>query len=457
MPFERLNLIEPIRRTLAEAGYTEPTPIQKQTIPYILKGRDIIGCSQTGTGKTAAFALPILQNLVIQKLPDTERMQPRALVLSPTRELAIQIYESFVTYGKHLNLKAAVVYGGVAKFEQVNFYDTGVDILVATPGRLTDIMKDGVLKLDKVQVLVLDEADKMFELGFAEDLNKVFQAIPDERQTLFFSASMPPDMAKFAENILVLPIRVDIETNSITAPKIRQAVYFVNQHDKKKLLFHLIDEEEIESALIFINNKKEADILTAQLNAKGIKSMALHGKKSQMSREKALNNFKEKHIKILVATDVISRGIDVENLSHVINFDLPSSPESYLHRIGRTGRAGARGFAFSFCSKAEIKSLRKIEELHSFSIPVVTNHPFYRRSDFEDNKPTYNQPKRKQQIEEPEILPMIPNVAYPEPQIESESDIENRKKRSRIVKKDQVLITNNKKKKETDNKEGVKE
>jgi len=313
----------------------------------------------------------------------------------------------------------------------------GVDIVVATPGRLTDMMNQGKISLEKIQILVLDEADKMFDLGFAQDLNKVLQAVPKELQTLFFSASMPPDMAQFASNILILPVRIDVAPGTFNAPKIKQAVYFVSQYDKTNLLFHLIDEEEVESALIFINNKKEADRLVDQLNAKGIKSRALHGKKSQNNREESLQKLKDKKLKILVATDVLSRGIDIELLSHVINYDMPREPESYLHRIGRTGRAGAAGYALSFCNKNEMRMLARIEELNDFRIPVIANHPFITREHYTDVPKVKSQPK-KAKIEEEEIhtLPTVNNVEY----VETVED-DSKQKRRRIVKKDQTLIS----------------
>src|ERR1035441_6441163 len=319
MSFEKLNLIEPIKRSLAEEGYVIPTPIQEQAIPYILKGRDILGCSQTGTGKTAAFAVPILQMLYQQRLDGEARQLPRALILSPTRELTIQINESFNTYGKYTGLKCAAFFGGIKINSQMQGFSKGIDVVVATPGRLSDMMNQGIINLENIQILVLDEADKMFDLGFAQNLNMVLQAVPKEIQTLFFSASMPPDMAQFASNILTLPVRIDVAPGTFNAPKIKQAVYFVRQEDKTNLLLHLIDEEEIESAIIFINDKKEADKLVTIFNRRGIRARALHGKKSQFNREDALKKLKEKKLQILVSTDVLSRGIDIDLLSHVIN------------------------------------------------------------------------------------------------------------------------------------------
>ncbi len=443
MSFEKLNLIEPIKRALAEEGYVLPTPIQEQAIPYILKGRDILGCSQTGTGKTAAFAVPILQMLYQQRLEGEARQHPRALILSPTRELTIQINESFNTYGKYTGIKCAAFFGGVNINTQMQGFAKGVDVVVATPGRLTDMMNQGRISLDKIQILVLDEADKMFDLGFAQDLNKVLQAVPKELQTLFFSASMPPDMAQFASNILILPVRIDVAPGTFNAPKIKQAVYFVRQEDKTKLLFHLIDEEEVESALIFINNKKEADKLVAELNEKGIKSRALHGKKSQNNREDSLQRLKDKKLKILVATDVLSRGIDIELLSHVINYDMPREPESYLHRIGRTGRAGAAGYALSFCSKIEMNMLARIENLNDFRIPVIANHPFITNEHYTD-VPKYKKNPQKAKViqEEMPSLPTVTNVQYEEP-----AEDDSKLKRRRIVKKDQTLISQSGKKK----------
>ncbi len=445
MSFEKLNLIEPIKRSLAEEGYVMPTPIQEQAIPYILKGRDILGCSQTGTGKTAAFAVPILQNLYLEKLSADEREHPRALILSPTRELTIQINESFSIYGKYTGLKNAAYYGGVKMLAQLQSSGYGVDIVVATPGRLTDMMNQGKISLDKIQVLVLDEADKMFDLGFAEDLNKVLQAVPKEIQTLFFSASMPPDMAQFASNILTLPVRIEVAAGTFNAPKIKQAIYFVSQNDKTKLLFHLIEEEEMKSVLIFVNDKKVADKIVEQMNQRGIPSRALHGKKSQNNREQSLAKMKEGHLKVLVATDVLSRGIDIEFLSHVINYDMPREPESYIHRIGRTGRAGAAGFALSFCNKNEMRMMERIEQLNGFKIPIIVNHPFHTNEHYSNEirtpKPTVRREKAKIIEPEAEALPTMNSTEYVEP-VEDEI----KKQRRRIVKKDQTLISESGKK-----------
>jgi ATP-dependent RNA helicase RhlE len=375
--FKDLGLIEPILAALASEGYERPTPIQEQAIPIVLKQRDLLGCAQTGTGKTAAFALPILQVLHQTSRPDQHR-HIRVLILTPTRELAIQIDESFRVYGRGLKLKQAVIFGGVAQNPQVNVIRGGIDILTATPGRLLDLMQQRIISLDTVEMFVLDEADRMLDMGFIHDVKRVVSKLPAKRQTLFFSATMPPEIAKLANTILVDPVKVEVTPVSSTAETVVQALYFVERNDKRKLLIHLLNEEGIERALVFTRTKHGADRVTKELNKAGIFSEAIHGDKAQLSRQRALNNFKSGKSRVLVATDIAARGIDVDNLSHVINFELPNIPETYVHRIGRTGRAGATGIALSFCDMEEKEYLRDIHRLVKSSIPVISDHPFHK-------------------------------------------------------------------------------
>jgi len=375
--FKSLGLIEPIQAALASEGYERPTPIQEQAIPIVLNHRDLLGCAQTGTGKTAAFALPILQILHESSHPDQPR-RIRALILTPTRELAIQIDESFRVYGRGLRLKQAVIFGGVAQNPQVNVIRGGIDILTATPGRLLDLMQQRIISLDSVEMFVLDEADRMLDMGFIHDVKRVVSKLPVKRQTLFFSATMPPEIAKLANTILVDPVKVEVTPVSSTAETVVQALYFVDRADKRKLLIHLLKEEGIERALVFTRTKHGADRVTKELNKAGIFSEAIHGDKAQQSRQRALTNFKSGKSRVLVATDIAARGIDVDNLTHVINFELPNIPETYVHRIGRTGRAGATGIALSFCDSEEKEYLRDIHRLVKSSIPVISDHPFHR-------------------------------------------------------------------------------
>lgn len=377
MLFKELGLIEPIQAALASEGYERPTPIQQQAIPVLLKGRDLLGCAQTGTGKTAAFALPILQLLHQTATPGQPR-QVRALILTPTRELAIQIDESFRAYGKGLKLRQAVIFGGVAQNPQVNVIRGGIDILIATPGRLLDLMQQRIIALDTVEMFVLDEADRMLDMGFIHDVKRIVSKLPVKRQTLFFSATMPPEIAKLANTILVDPVRVEVTPVSSTAETVVQALYFVDRADKRKLLVHLLKEEGIERALVFARTKHGADRVTKELNKAGIFSEAIHGDKSQQSRQRALSNFKAGKSRVLVATDIAARGIDVDNLTHVINYELPNVAETYVHRIGRTGRAGATGIALSFCDAEEKEYLRDIHKLVKTSIPVISDHPFHK-------------------------------------------------------------------------------
>ncbi len=374
MSFETLNLIEPILKALKAEGYTNPTPIQEQSIPVVLGHKDLLGCAQTGTGKTAAFAIPILQILQQEKTAGSHHI--KALVLTPTRELAIQIDESFASYGKYLGLKHLVVYGGVSQHAQTNALRSGVDILIATPGRLLDLVDQGFISLQRISMFVLDEADRMLDMGFIHDVKKIIAKLPAKKQTLFFSATMPPEISKLSESILRNPVKVAITPVSTTAEKVTQGLYFVDRNDKRSLLLHLLKGNNIQNALVFTRTKHGADKVVKELNRANIEAEAIHGNKSQTARQRALMLFKTRRIRVLVATDIAARGIDVEDLSHVINFELPNIPETYVHRIGRTGRAGASGIALSFCDNEEREYLRDINKLISPAIPVISDHPY---------------------------------------------------------------------------------
>jgi ATP-dependent RNA helicase RhlE len=375
--FEQLNLIEPILSALKNEGYTTPTPIQEQAIPIILEGKDLLGCAQTGTGKTAAFAIPVLQLLCKQKYTGQAiKGGIKALVLTPTRELAIQIEESFAAYGKNLGLKQLVIFGGVSQQSQTNALRHGVDILIATPGRLLDLINQRYINLKDVEFFILDEADRMLDMGFIHDVKKIITLLPAKKQTLFFSATMPAEISKLASSILHNPLKVEVTPVSSTAETIQQAVYFVEKENKKLLLTHLLQDTAIKRALVFTRTKHGADKVVKDLLRAKIGAEAIHGNKSQNARQRALTNFKSGHTRVLVATDIAARGIDVDELSHVINFELPNVPETYVHRIGRTGRAGASGIAFSFCDSEEKEFLRDIQKLISIPVPIVTDHPY---------------------------------------------------------------------------------
>ena len=377
MQFSDLSLIDPILKALAEEGYTTPTPIQEQAIPILLSRRDLLGCAQTGTGKTAAFAIPILQLLNEERSQSTGGLRRiKTLILTPTRELAIQIDESFKAYGRHLNLRSTVIFGGVSQHAQVNTLKAGVDVLIATPGRLLDLMNQGFVNLRDVQFFVLDEADRMLDMGFIHDVKKVIAKLPTRRQTLFFSATMPPDVAKLADTILNNPAKVEVTPVSSTADTIDQALYFVGKEDKRKLLALILEDKTVKSALVFARTKHGADKVVKDLLKGGFKAEAIHGNKSQNARQRALSNFKSGETRVLVATDIAARGIDVDELSHVINYELPNIPETYVHRIGRTGRAGHDGIALSFCDEEETEYLRDIHKLIGKRVPVITDHPY---------------------------------------------------------------------------------
>ncbi len=382
MLFKELHLIAPILKALETEGYTEPTPIQEQAIPHVLRGKDLLGCAQTGTGKTAAFAIPILQNLRLQQNEDGHNNDIKALILTPTRELAIQIDESFEAYGKHTGITHAVIYGGVSQFHQTTQLRRGVDVLIATPGRLLDLISQKFVNLKSIKMFVLDEADRMLDMGFIHDVRKIIAILPEKRQTLFFSATMPPEITRLSSSILKNPVRVEVTPVSSTAENVDQHIYLVEKNDKRQLLIHLLKTGTIQNALVFTRTKYGADKIARELHRANIKADAIHGNKTQNARQKALSNFKDGKIRVLVATDIAARGIDVDDLSHVINFELPNIPETYVHRIGRTGRAGNSGSALSFCDMEERAYLRDIHKLIEKTIPVVEDHPYASKMQF---------------------------------------------------------------------------
>jgi ATP-dependent RNA helicase RhlE len=378
LSFNKLQLIEPVLKALVHEGYATPTPIQEQSIPIILQQRDLLGCAQTGTGKTAAFAIPLLQLMHQQQQNAAVQRHKtiKALILTPTRELAIQIEESFKAYGRYLNLNHLVIFGGVSQVNQVNALRRGVDILVATPGRLLDLMQQNYISLRDIKFFVLDEADRMLDMGFVHDVKKIIAKLPAKRQTLFFSATMPPEIQQLANVLLTNPAKVEVTPVSSTADTIQQALYYVERQNKKSLLIHLLLDESIETALVFSRTKHGADKIARGLSQAGIRAEAIHGNKSQNARQSALLNFKSRRTRVLVATDIAARGIDIDELTHVINHDLPNVPETYVHRIGRTGRAGASGIAISFCDAEEKEELKDIQKLIKKTIPVVAEHPY---------------------------------------------------------------------------------
>jgi ATP-dependent RNA helicase RhlE len=366
--FQELGLSEPLLRALTQEGYTQPTPIQLKAIPVVLAGHDLLGCAQTGTGKTAAFALPLIERMRSANVGKQRNI--RLLVLAPTRELASQIYDSFRTYGQHTHLRATVIYGKVSQQHQVKALRSGVDIVIATPGRLLDLMQQRLIELNHVEALVLDEADRMLDMGFINDVRKIAARLPTKRQTLLFTATMPEEVKKIANQLLHNPTEVQAEPQSTAAPKITQSVYHVGQKQKSQLLVKLLNAGEMKRVIVFTRTKHGADKLQRDLTRAGLKAEALHGNKSQNARERALKSFKSSQPPVLVATDLASRGIDVDLVSHVVNFDLPHEPETYVHRIGRTGRAGESGIAVSFCDTAETSRLKAIERLIRQAIPV---------------------------------------------------------------------------------------
>lgn len=368
MQFSDLNLIEPLLRAVRDAGYTAPTPIQQQAIPHILGGRDLLGCAQTGTGKTAAFALPILQRLTETPRTGTG---PRALVLAPTRELAAQIGESFDVYGRHTRVRQVTIFGGVGQKPQTDALERAPEVLVAAPGRLLDLMNQGFVRLNGIEIFVLDEADRMLDMGFIHDVRRVIAALPRERQTLLFSATMPDEIRELAAQILRNPQYVAVTPVASTVETIQQSVYFVGQKEKPALLRHLLGDQSIRRVLVFTRTKHGANKVAQQLERGRIRAEAIHSNKSQSARERALAGFKRGSTRVLVATDIAARGIDVDDITHVINYDLPNEPETYVHRIGRTARAGASGYAYSFCSNEERPLLRQIERLIRLQVPAA--------------------------------------------------------------------------------------
>ncbi len=375
MEFETLNIIDPILKSLKEEGYEIPTPIQVQAIPIVLNGTDMIGCAQTGTGKTAAFAVPILQLLSKNKTYERKK-KIKSLVVTPTRELAIQIDESFKAYGRYTGLTTTVVFGGVNQNPQTKALRNGVDILVATPGRLLDLMNQGFISLKDIEIFVLDEADRMLDMGFIHDIRKLLAALPQKRQSLFFSATMPPEIVRLAGSIVYKPVKVEVTPSASTVDIVDQFVYFIDRANKNSLLLELLKDEKIKTALVFTRTKYGADKVVRVLKKKNISAEAIHGNKAQNARQKALSGFKAQTTRVLVATDIAARGIDVDDLEYVINFEIPNISETYVHRIGRTGRAGARGTAISFCDAEEKEYLKDIEKLITKRIQVVEDHPF---------------------------------------------------------------------------------
>ncbi len=374
MRFDELQLMEPLLRAVHTQGYTQPSAIQAQAIPHVLAGRDLLGCAQTGTGKTAAFALPILQRLAMRKTPGLPHL--RVLVLAPTRELASQIGESFQTYGKFTGIRQITIFGGVNQNPQIDWLRRGADILIATPGRLLDLMGQGYVKLDRLEVLVLDEADRMLDMGFIHDVRRIINTLPAQRQTLLFSATMPAEIQSLADSILSNPVRVAVTPPATTVETVQQSVYFVEKSDKPNLLETLLRDSSISRALVFTRTKHGANKVVKQLGRASVSAEAIHGNKSQSAREQALANFKAGRTRVLVATDIAARGIDVDGITHVINYDLPNEPESYVHRIGRTARAGASGIAYSFCDLDEREYLVNIERLIRQHIPAAVDHPY---------------------------------------------------------------------------------
>jgi ATP-dependent RNA helicase RhlE len=370
MSFTKFGLSEAILKALKEKGYNNPTPVQEQAMPHILSGKDVLACAQTGTGKTAAFCIPVLQRLSQDKPSNTIR----ALILTPTRELAIQVSDSLKLYGKNLRIRSAVVFGGVSQSDQVRQIRSGAEVVIATPGRLMDLMDQGIINLKNLQILVLDEADRMLDMGFMNDIKKIIRVIPAERQNIFFSATMPEEIQKLVSSILRDPVRIRIAAEKAES-RIQQSVYFVHRESKRALLKHLISERQMQNVLVFARTKHGADKIAKDLTRSGISAEAFHGDKSQNARQQALSNFKRRATRVLVATDIAARGIDISDLPFVINYELPDSAETYTHRIGRTGRAGATGSALSLCDQEERGQLKNINRISSGKMEVI-EHPF---------------------------------------------------------------------------------
>ena len=376
MKFEDLNIINPVLKALRKEEYSIPTPVQEKAIPLILKRKDVLGSAQTGTGKTAAFAIPIIQHLYHDNTRNAERPRTKALVITPTRELAIQIGESFSTYGRYTNICNTVIFGGVKQGPQEVALHKGVDVLVATPGRLLDLINQGIITLKHVEYFVLDEADRMLDMGFIHDIKKIIALLPQKRQSLFFSATMPGNIVKLSQSILFKPVKVEVTPQSSTADTIQQKLYYTNKPDKKNLLVHILKDESIDQALLFSRTKHGADKIARNLKKKNINAAAIHGDKAQNQRQKVLEGFKAGKTRVLVATDIAARGIDIEKLSYVINYDIPNESETYVHRIGRSGRAGESGIAISLCEPEENAFIKSIEKLIKKQIPIVKDNPF---------------------------------------------------------------------------------
>ncbi|MGX9984822.1 DEAD/DEAH box helicase [Soonwooa purpurea] len=388
MNFTDLQLIEPIVKSIHELGYTNPTPIQQKAIPEVLKGCDVLGCAQTGTGKTAAFAIPMLQNLSHSKYKNNKKI--KALILTPTRELAIQIEENFKEYGKRLPLKSLVIFGGVKQGAQEAAIRKGVDILIATPGRLLDFINQRIINLQDLEVFVLDEADRMLDMGFVHDVKRIIKLIPQKRQTLFFSATMPKEISALANSILQNPVKVEVTPVSSTADTIQQSVFLVEKDDKLELLIHVLQDQKIDQLLVFSRTKHGADKIARRLHKANISAEAIHGNKSQNARQNALNNFKSKKTRVLVATDIAARGIDIDELKYVLNFELSDVSETYVHRIGRTGRAGNDGTSFSFVDGLDLVNLRNTEKLIGKKIPINRDHPYHTDNLIEQKRDSNN-------------------------------------------------------------------
>jgi len=376
MQFKDLELIEPILKALQKENYTNPTSIQEKAIPHILNKKDVLGSAQTGTGKTAAFAIPILQHLFNDNGPDSRRHKITTLVLTPTRELAIQIGESFKTYGRFTGIRNTVIFGGVSQHQQKAAIKQGVDVLVATPGRLLDLMDQGIIRLRDIKYFVLDEADRMLDMGFIHDIKRIIAKLPERRQSLFFSATMPKNIVQLSRTILSNPVKIEVSPVSSTADTIQQYMYYTNKSDKKDLVLHILKDEKLDQVLLFSRTKHGANKIVKQLEQAKIKSAAIHGDKAQNQRQKALEQFKNKKIRVLVATDIAARGIDIDKLKYVLNYDIPNIAETYVHRIGRSGRAGEEGIAFSICEPEENEYVRDIEKLIKKKIEIVKKNPF---------------------------------------------------------------------------------
>ncbi len=415
MLFEDLSLSKSIQRAVFEEGYTNPTPIQEKAIPIVLAGKDLVGCAQTGTGKTAAFAIPIIHNLHRMVGSSKKTKQIRCLVVTPTRELAVQIGESFDTYGKYTNLRQLTIFGGVSQVPQVDQLKKGVDILIATPGRLLDLHKQGFLDFDHLHFLVLDESDLMLDMGFINDVRKIVKLVPNNRQTLLFSATMPMAIRELADTFLNKPEYVSVTPVSSTAEIIEQQVYFVDKENKRGLLYHLIRNQNLSNVLVFVRTKHGADNVVKALKKNGVNAEAIHGDKSQTARQRVLDQFKNKDISVLVATDIAARGIDIESLPYVINFDLPNIPETYVHRIGRTGRAGNGGISISFCGKDEEVYWKDILKLIKVNVKTIKDHPF----------------PWKENIPNPDAKPDLRNKKKPEGESKSRKSEASKKNKKR--------------------------